>query len=125
AHLNAVAIPSLPALVNSGNTVTLFSPDNEIIHEVSYALSWYGSTAKSDGGWSLEMKNLQNICGGVSNWTASAHPSGGTPGTRNSVNDTSAVIFSIQYVRMLSENAVEVSLSHAANTQYITTTDFF
>jgi hypothetical protein len=81
----AVAFSSL-AVTNTGGTITLEDSQGFIIHSIFYETSWYGSAYKSEGGWSLEQKDPLNPCGGISNWTASTDPSGGTPGRINSVN---------------------------------------
>lgn len=80
-------IPALSttALSNSGQVVTLLSPDNRVISTVQYSSTWYKNSAKANGGWTLEQISPHIPCSGSSNWIASIHPSGGTPGKRNSV----------------------------------------
>ncbi|HEX6846537.1 MAG TPA: lamin tail domain-containing protein, partial [Chitinophagaceae bacterium] len=56
------------------------------VHAVSYSLSWYQNTVKSDGGWTLEMIDTKNSCSGSSNWKASTHTKGGSPGIKNSID---------------------------------------
>lgn len=73
------------ALTNSGNTVSLLSPSSAIISTVSYTDDWYSDENKDGGGWSLELIDPDNRCGGMSNWRASISPNGGTPGMQNSV----------------------------------------
>jgi len=75
----------LPALHNSGNRITLVTPDGKIRDEVSYSDEWYGDNHKKEGGWSLERIDPQRSCGEHANWTSSRDSSGGTPGSRNSV----------------------------------------
>ena len=50
-----------------------------------YDLSWYRSSDKQDGGWSLEIIDLTNDCVQQANWVASEDFRGGTPGEQNSV----------------------------------------
>ena len=76
---------SFPQLTNGSGQLQILDSGNEVIFEVNYSDTWYGDAEKSDGGWSLEMIDLENIydCGG--NWRASDNPDGGTPGMENSV----------------------------------------
>lgn len=81
-----IGVPSFPSLDNDGDVLTLRSPQNKVIHTVAYTSDWYGNEAKKDGGWSLEMIDTKNPCGGKENWKASTNNLGGTPGKINSVN---------------------------------------
>ena len=77
-------------LTNSGRELVLKNPAGEILDAVHYDLSWYGSSGKQEGGYSLERKNLQEPCRGAENWAPSVDSDGGTPGAVNSVNSTTA-----------------------------------
>lgn len=79
-------VSSMPAVVNTGQTLTLKSVSGKVIHSVTFSPDWYTSSAKADGGWSLEIIDPGNPCGLDENWAASSDPRGGTPGTRNSVD---------------------------------------
>ena len=79
------ALTNFPALTNTDGQLTLRGADGRTLFEVSYADSWYGDAGKKNGGWTLEMKDVNNFCAGADNWAASRDPSGGTPGRRNSV----------------------------------------
>lgn len=79
---------SSTALTNSGTTLTLYDPQNTIIHSVSYSDEWYQNSAKKEGGWSLEMIDPDNPCSESKNWIASTDLRGGTPGVSNSVKAT-------------------------------------
>lgn len=83
--INAVALVSFPALTNTGQTLTLRSPQGTVISTVAYTDSWYQDAAKNDGGYSLEQIDPTNPCEGMNNWRASTNINGGTPGTQNSV----------------------------------------
>lgn len=79
------------SLTNSGQDLSLISPQGEMISHISYAGDWYNDEEKMEGGWSIELINPENICSGRENFTASRDVSGGTPGRENSVN--SDVVF--------------------------------
>jgi hypothetical protein len=78
---------SLPALNNTGTTLTLLDANNTTIDVVAYTDDWYGDTEKDDGGWSLEQIDPFDPCSGQTNWSASNDGTGGTPGTQNSIFD--------------------------------------
>jgi hypothetical protein len=80
---SSVAVSSFPSLDNDGEWIALKAPDGRIIHTVNYTSEWYGNALKKEGGWSLEMKDALTPCSGKTNWTASTHPAGGTPGKKN------------------------------------------
>lgn len=81
----AYGVTSWPSLNNSGDRITLRLPDSSTIHAVNYTDEWYQNEDKSDGGWTLEMIDAKNPCGGISNWRASNNTNGGTPGGLNSI----------------------------------------
>ena len=81
-------VVGFPGLSNAGSSVFLKDGLGQVIHQVDYALLWYGDPSKSDGGWSLEMINPNHICSDADNWHASNDLSGGTPGKVNSIWET-------------------------------------
>jgi len=83
----AVSVTSFPSLDNDGDQLSLRSANGRTIHAVSYQSSWYRNELKKDGGWSLEMIDTRLPCISSSNWKASTHPNGGTPGKKNA-NDS-------------------------------------
>lgn len=81
-----ISVTSFPSLANGGELLFLTAPSGATIHALNYSTAWYQNELKQQGGWTLEMIDTQNPCAGVSNWKASIHSAGGTPGTKNSVD---------------------------------------
>jgi len=81
-----VGVSNFPTLNNGGEALTLKTSTGLSIDSVNYALSWYRDSDKQEGGWSLELIDLNNPCGEEDNWTSSEDAKGGTPGKINSVN---------------------------------------
>lgn len=75
-------------LSNSGTILCLTDEKDAVIHAVSYDDNWYNDNFREGGGWSLELIDPMNPCGGENNWGASIDPSGGTPGRENSIKET-------------------------------------
>jgi hypothetical protein len=82
----SIGVSKFPSLNNSGESIILKHNDGLTIDSIHYALSWYHSDEKKDGGWSLEIVDPENGCEEEENWTASESLTGGTPGAINSVN---------------------------------------
>ena len=80
-----IGISNFPSLNNSGELLQLRQPNGKLIYAVQYGDTWYKSSSKKEGGWSLEMIDVTNPCGSSENWTASVNPKGGTPAQPNSV----------------------------------------
>jgi hypothetical protein len=83
---NVLGVNSFPSLTTTSGTLTLRDDNNGIIHTVNYDDLWYKNSFKKEGGYSLEIIDLNNPCEGIENWIASNDISGGTPGKTNSVN---------------------------------------
>ncbi len=82
---NVIGVSNFPTLNNDGDDLTFRDPTNKTIDSVNYTLDWYHDIDKQEGGWSMEIIDVNNSCGEEENWTASEDPSGGTPGKQNSV----------------------------------------
>lgn len=106
------AVPDLPAtfLTIGGRTLTLSCNSGELISFVSYSEQWYQDAAKAEGGWSLEIIDPYNFCGGHSNWRASEDPRGGTPGAENSVMASNPDVTSPRLLSVVIENPIEITL---------------
>lgn len=81
----AIGVTRFPSLRVNGDLIWLQSANDAIMHAVNYKRDWYKNEVKSAGGWSLEMTDPYNPCGGDNNWSASNDSRGGTPGTANSI----------------------------------------
>jgi hypothetical protein len=81
---------SSSALNNTGQHLTLVNSFGCLIAWVEYDDSWYGDDFKAQGGYSLEQIDPSNPCGGKTNWKASIARSGGTPCSKNSVNNSNS-----------------------------------
>jgi len=86
-YLDAYVLDELGAtyLTNSGRELVLTNQLGDRLDRVNYSDSWYNDPDKIDGGFSLERKNLSDICRAEQNWAASESTQGGTPGLVNSV----------------------------------------
>lgn len=84
---NGLAVTSFPSLNNTSDNIALKSPSLEVIDKLSYTDGWYNDPVKKEGGYTLELIHPDDPCSDASNWTASNHVSGGTPGEQNSVFD--------------------------------------
>ncbi|NJK87673.1 MAG: lamin tail domain-containing protein, partial [Bacteroidales bacterium] len=81
----AIGVEHFPQLRNTGQTLVLSDAEDKLVYTVDYCDWWYTGDSIKEGGWSLEMMDINNPCGGSENWKASENPDGGTPGAPNSV----------------------------------------
>ncbi|MFC5269163.1 lamin tail domain-containing protein [Adhaeribacter terreus] len=80
-----IGLSNFPSFANAGETLSLRTETGVLIFSITYSDTWYKDSNKKEGGWSLEMIDVTNPCGGMDNWTASVAPNGGTPDQENSV----------------------------------------
>jgi hypothetical protein len=78
-------IGKMPPILNAGQVLTLKTFSGEVIHSLTFSDRWYNTGGKVEGGWSLEIIDPDNPCGGIENWHKSCDMRGGSPGTKNSV----------------------------------------
>jgi len=83
---STISVASFPSLDNDGDQLFLRAANGRTIHTVVYASAWYQNELKKEGGWTLEMIDVNSPCAGSSNWKASLNAQGGTPGKENSVD---------------------------------------
>ncbi|NUO01235.1 MAG: lamin tail domain-containing protein [Saprospiraceae bacterium] len=106
------SVGSFPSLTNGGARLALTDESGTVIFEVSYSSDWYADVDKAEGGYTLEMINLDGTdiydCPG--NWRASASSTGGTPGQQNSLFGVALEQLPPVLVRAFAESSSEISL---------------
>lgn len=80
---NKVGISGWPSLNNTGEYISIWNGES-LVFEITYEDDWHAEAEQKSGGYSLEMKDLTNPCGGYLNWGSSRNTLGGTPGLPNS-----------------------------------------
>lgn len=106
-------VSSFPSYNNSSDDVVLKNNSGMIIDRISYTDSWYQDPVKKSGGYTLELINPNDPCSDGSNWIASNSANGGTPGTQNSVYNSTpdTQVPHIAGLIALSPNYLEVHFS--------------
>ena len=66
-----IGVGNFPSLNNDADIVVLYAADASLVHAIGYTLEWYQNPIKQEGGWSIEMIDTDNPCGGKLNWKAS------------------------------------------------------
>lgn len=105
-----VSVTSFPSLSNTGDLISLLSPDGRTIHAVNYTDDWYHNELKKQGGWSLEMIDINNPCSGTDNWSASININGATPGFVNSIDALNIDDYSPKLIRAIATDSFHVVL---------------
>lgn len=77
-------LSNFPSLPNESGFIGLKNSKSRYSFYLNYTDNFYRNTDKQDGGYSLEMLDLNSFCLGEENWQASEAVLGGTPGTVNS-----------------------------------------
>lgn len=106
----AISVTGFPALDNEGELLFLRAANGKTIHAVNYSSAWYRNELKKEGGWTLEMIDPGNPCSGITNWKASTHTSGGTPGRRNAVEAINADATAPQIKRAYTTDSLTIIL---------------
>ncbi len=81
-----LGLSGFPLLNNGGDRIELRTPEGLMTHSLDYTDAWYKDGFKKDGGWSLEMIDIERPWLGSCNWKASAATAQGTPAAPNSVS---------------------------------------
>ncbi|MDP4679075.1 MAG: lamin tail domain-containing protein, partial [Cyclobacteriaceae bacterium] len=109
AEAEVLSVSGWRSLSNNGETISIYN-GSELVFSVSYEKDWYKNGNKEEGGWSLEMIDVQNPCGGINNWTASEDISGGTPGRINSVVTNNPDNLGPQLIKAIAQDNQNIKL---------------
>jgi hypothetical protein len=83
----SIGVTSIPIFNVTGDDVVIKDANGNILDKLTYTNNWYKDDLKKNGGYTLELINPFHPCSDESNWRASNHELGGTPGEINSVFD--------------------------------------
>lgn len=112
---SVISLDVFPTIPNSEGELFLASPEGTIIHEVFYDDSWYQDDSKDDGGWTLELIQLDGPYDCPNNWRASIDPSGGTPGQINSLQGSVTDNQGPSLLELTTESAFEILIKFDEN----------
>ena len=115
-----VGLGSFPSLNNGEDTLYLRDPFDNLIDQVIYDDSWYGDAEKKDGGYTLELRDVDYPCGGSVAWIGSEDESGGTPGRVNSVLGVEADSVAPTFITAVTNDAQTVTLHFSESIDPVT-----
>jgi hypothetical protein len=110
---NVAGVTSFPSLNNAGDQLILSDQLGTQLDQLAYTDDWYQDNSKKQGGYSLERIQLNDPCSNYDNWKASNDPSGGTPGTINSIFSAASDQLNPQLISLiaLTPNFLELTFS--------------
>ena len=118
-----ISIPVFPTITNSGDELSLVSDEGILINQVNFKSSWYQDNVKDDGGWTLELIQLDGPYDCPNNWRASVASQGGTPGVANSLLGATADDEAPQVASLTVQGANELLLQFNEKLDAATATD--
>ncbi|ASB49333.1 lamin tail domain-containing protein [Alkalitalea saponilacus] len=120
---NKMAVTSWPLLPVTGGQIILTDKYNRVITSVEYSRDMGEAGFKQNGGWSLEVKDPDNLSFGYGNWAFSVNPDGGTPGVENSINQKLAddAIPEITGLYLLSDSCIAIEYSKPMEPNHLIT----
>ncbi len=121
----ATGVSSFPSLNNTGDDLILRSDLGVTLDSLSYLDDWWNDPSIS-GGVSIERINPNDPCTDASDWTASQDPTGGTPGTQNSVFDTTpdTTVPELNFLLALSPNFLEIYYNEGMDSTSLANANF-
>ncbi|MBI9062294.1 MAG: lamin tail domain-containing protein [Marinilabiliaceae bacterium] len=117
-YQQVLCVEKWPALTNEKSKVVLWDERGLIMDALDFQRDRVpGEPFKSEGGWSAECIDVDNLSGLVNNWAWSTHLSGGTPGFENSLASqfVDEVRPFIHYVTLVNDSILEIYFSEAMN----------
>ncbi|MFT4521929.1 MAG: hypothetical protein ACI8ZN_000868 [Bacteroidia bacterium] len=112
---NVLPLSGLPTLNNASDTLWLINEVEKEIDFVAYSEEWHTENWKKDGGWSLERIDLSKPCLEAENWGSSTSLLGGSPGQKNSIEQTINDEVAPRIYNGYIENGNEVVLQFSEN----------
>jgi hypothetical protein len=121
-----LGVPNFPTLNNAGDPLVLRDNSNTDVDRVTYSDTWYKDDDKKQGGYTLELIDLQNTCSEDENWVASEASNGGTPGSQNSVFANKPDLTGPKLLSAIPRSSTEIALTfnEKLDSQLPTTTSF-
>lgn len=121
-----ISVANFPSINNDQESLSIYNINDNLVFNLQFEGSWYGSATKANGGWALEMIDTDYPCVGSSNWIASVSSNGGTPSVANSVNDVNPDISSIEASSLIkiNDSIYQVNFNEKFNPNAITSAQF-
>ena len=121
---NVGGVTSFPSLNNAGDQLILSNDTGLILDHLTYTDDWYQDNMKKNGGYSIERIQLNDPCSNYDNWSASNDPSGGSPGTINSIFSAAPDLIQPSLISLiaLNPNFLEVSFSEGMDSSSLANT---
>ena len=110
-------------ITNSGLNISLIDNNDNLISSVNFDISWYSTSYKEEGGWSLEQIDPYNPCVGKNNWGSSISKNGGTPSMPNSILNNNPIPPKLDHINLDSTNCIEVFFNQNMNLSTIQNID--
>jgi hypothetical protein len=112
---NKLAVSSWPLLPNAGGEIVLRDAQNYVITALKYNNNMGQEGFKREGGYSLEIKDVENLSGSWDNWDFSDNTNGGTPGAGNSLKQNNNDVISpyIEGAYLLNDSCIVIEFSKA------------
>lgn len=79
-----LGLANFPALTNGSDVLSITNSTGTLLFEVAYTDDWYRDEIAAEGGYSIELIQLEGPYDCPHNWAASRNTNGGTPGLSNS-----------------------------------------
>ncbi len=108
-----LGVARFPTLNNSGDNIELRNANGELLDQINYNIYFYQDDEKEQGGYTLELIDIETECESQKNWTASNSTLGGTPGQKNSVDGKNPDLTApfIVSVKVISRLKIQIILS--------------
>lgn len=122
-----LGLSSFPSITNVGALIQLYDRYNKFISGVEYFSDMFFTERKQEGGWSIELIDLENACLQQKNWAESDGPIGGTPGRENSVRNNMIYIPvpEVERTNVLDSTTISIKFNLAMDSISVIQKDFY